>query len=87
MSNERIALYFVGSIIATQPSHINSESTFTAVSSITNSLIFFFLFDFFGLYFCIHFQIETWLIFTRCKKDNAFTAFLNDKPKNYKYNP
>ncbi|HEY6536622.1 MAG TPA: hypothetical protein VIY08_12615, partial [Candidatus Nitrosocosmicus sp.] len=33
------------------------------------------------------FQINTLLIFIIFKKDNTLAAFLNDKPKNYKYNP
>ncbi len=66
---------------------IYSEPALIAVSSIINSEMFFFLLDAFGLYFCIHFQMETWLMSTLCKKDNAFAVFLNDKPRKYKYNP
>jgi hypothetical protein len=40
-----------------------------------------------GLYFCIQCQIDTWLILTRCKKDNALAVFLNDNPRKYKYKP
>jgi hypothetical protein len=31
--------------------------------------------------------MEACLIFTKSKNDNAFTVFLKDKPKKYKYNP
>jgi hypothetical protein len=79
----RISL-FSGSI-ATQ-NQMYSEPTFTIVSSRMYSSIFFFFVDiFFGLYFCIHFQIETGFILTNHFK--AFAAFLNDKPRKYKYNP
>lgn len=80
----RISL-FSGSI-ATQ-SHINSEPTFRIVSSTMYSEILFFLVDNFPSWwhFWIHFQMDTWLLFTRCRYDNAFTTFLNGSPRKYKY--
>ena len=82
----RICL-FSGSM-ATQ-SQINSEPTFSMVSSTMYSDTFFLLIDdiLWGQYFWIHFHIATWLILTRWRHDNALTTFLNDKPRKYKYRP
>src|SRR6476659_5297191 len=78
-------IYLSFGSITTQ-SHISSEPAFIAVSSTMNSMILLFLQYFFvGLYFCNQFQIETWLILTKSKKDNALAVFLNDNPKKYKY--
>src|SRR4051794_18074248 len=83
MSNPSILL-FHGSI-ATQ-SQMNSEPTLIVVSSMINSAIFFLLeIIFFGLYFCIQFQIETW--FRLIKQDNLSDVLLKDNPEKYKYNP
>ena len=81
----RISLSF-GSII-THNQIYSEEPTLIKVSSIIYPSIFLFFFVniFFGLYFCIHFQIETWLILIN--HFNAFAAFLNYKPRKYKYNP
>ena len=69
----RICLCF-GSIV-THQSHIKSEPTLIRVSSIINSETLVFVEDiFFGLYFCIHFQMLTWLLFTNLC--NALAVFL-----------
>ena len=76
----------MGSII-TQSHIVSEEPAFMAVSSIIYLLIFLLLRYFQVLYFCIQFQIETWLIFAIFKNDNALAVFLNDNPKKYKDNP
>ena len=67
---------------------MNSEPTNIDSSfiSMTNSAIFFLLeIIFFGLYFCIQLQIETW--FRLIKQDNLSDVLLEDNPEKYKYNP
>jgi len=81
--NARIALSF-GSI-ATQ-SQTYSEPALIIVSSIINSATFF-LFDdiFWGWYFWIQFQTETWFRLT--KHESRSDVLLKDRPEKYKYNP
>ena len=83
MDNERICLFF-GSI-ATQ-SHMCSEPTLISVSSIMYPVILFlFVETFWGWYFWIQFQMETWF---RLKiRDNLSDALLSDRPEKYKCNP
>jgi len=77
---------FLGSVAA--HSHRNSEPNLIIVSSTTNSDIFLLLDDsFVGLYVLIYFQIDTWLLLTRYKKNNALATFLVDNPRKYKCSP
>ncbi len=82
----RISLSF--DLITTHHNQTYSELTLIIVSSMIYSEILF-LFDdiFLGLYFYIHIQIETWLLLTIFKKDNALATFLADNQRKYKYNP
>jgi len=76
---ERISLLTAS--IAPHQSHTNSEPTLSNVSSTTNPSTFLFLEDnFFGLYFCIQFQMETW--FRLIKHDNNISeALLKESPE------
>ena len=83
-----ISRIFLSSVSIATHSQIYSEPALIIVSPITYTEIFFLLLDtLFGLYFCIHFQMQTWLLLTICKIDNAFAVFLKDKPRKYKYKP
>jgi hypothetical protein len=69
---ERISLYFVG-YIATHHSHTSSIEPIliSVLTSTINSAILLFLVEdnFFGLYFSIQFQIETYS-FNKAEEDN-----------------
>ena len=60
-----------------EPDILRTDLDESFVDNLIVSIVLF-LDIFFGLYFCIHFQIETWLLLKACKKDNAFAAFLKD---------
>ena len=83
MDSARICL-FSGSIVT--HNQMYSGPTLINVSSMINSEILFFLIDiFWGVYFWIHFQIATWLLFTLFRWNIALETLLVDKPRNYKY--
>lgn len=84
MFSARISLIFDSIVTHTQ---MYSESTWITISSMINSVILFRFFYniFWGLYFWIHFQIETWFRLTICRNDKALATFRVDKPTKYKY--